>query len=156
MYVTLHKTASPKWQDAFSERSIRVPKNNSFSESFSYPTCRLRRHAFIRVLSSQFDHRLRQIFQNNLPTMEEENVSRRSSERSSSEATLLGKEKHDDETSDTSKTSSRKSFLRRIILPLTIHFTIFLVYSTLVLFALSPRSRDPHKARNLLYCTSID
>jgi hypothetical protein len=132
------------------------PKITHFHSLSLSPPVLLERRFFLRILSSQFDCRNSYSLQKSVPTMDEENISRPSSERSSLEVTLLDKEKHNDETSETSKVSNRKSILRRILIPLTIHFAIFMTYSALVLLAWSPRSRDAHKARNLLYCMSIN
>ncbi len=84
--------------------------------------------------------------------MDEEDISRKSSERASSEATLLAKEPFNEEDP---KTSYSQSFWRQWILTFCIHFIIFLTYTTLILFVLNPRPRDERHIDSVLYCMSI-
>lgn len=83
--------------------------------------------------------------------MDEEEHSKFLSGRTSSEATLLGKEQHNDIST---KTKDRQSFWRQYILPFCAHFVIFLSYSTVVLLLLSSRSKNAQQNCSILYCLS--
>ncbi|KAE8451799.1 hypothetical protein EG329_002639 [Mollisiaceae sp. DMI_Dod_QoI] len=80
--------------------------------------------------------------------MDEDINSKLSSDRPSSEVTLLAKEQVNDETS---KTIHRHPLWRQWVLPFCIHLMIFFTYSTLFLLTLSLRSKAEQSCRNLLY-----
>ncbi|KAH8756475.1 hypothetical protein F5882DRAFT_481708 [Hyaloscypha sp. PMI_1271] len=80
--------------------------------------------------------------------MNEEVHSKISSERTSSEATLLGKEHQYDETSEPPR---RRPSWRRYIMPLCAHIIVFFTYSSIVLLVLNFRSGGSRHNPNILY-----
>lgn len=85
-------------------------------------------------------------------TMNEEVHSKISSERTSSEATLLGKEHQYDETSEPPR---RRPSWRRYIMPLCVHIIVFFTYSSIVLLVLNFRSGGSRHNPNILYCMPV-